>query len=449
MRDALSLLDQAIAFSDGKLSLSNIDAMLGNIPSHQILGILTALIENNAQQTIFTLHEILSLGMGVDNVLSELINALQKMAMLQMLPELSEDTVQNSLNDSYEQQLLDTSRLISVEDVQLYYQIALSGRADLELSPFPQAALEMILLRMLAFRPVTITAKDFSKNVDNTAINAPIVKKKVLNQAKTRQNQFSEKTAETDIEVPASPPIPDSWIEENDRTGLAESFSEINTEINLEVEQRNFQQPIQKLKTEFKPETAPKPEPKPELKIESTPIDVEKNIQKKHDSSQNLSINEPSLPQATLVEDKSELDIFWNDCVYKIDCVGIEREIILHSCLLKKQLNNGQLFIKLGLDKGHQGLLNNEKRKRIEQKLQNYFISATELELKIQGINLEIIVLSADELNQSITPKQVEKNQLQEKIVRARDSINEDPNVKLFINQFSGKIIPDSIKPLS
>jgi DNA polymerase III subunit gamma/tau len=444
MRDALSLLDQAIAFSDGKLNLSNIDAMLGNIPSHQILGVLTALIQNNAPQMIYTLHEILSLGMGVDNVLSELINALQKMAMLQMLPKLSENTVQNSLNDSYEQQLLVTSKLISIEDVQLYYQIALSGRTDLELSPFPQAALEMILLRMLAFRPVTFAAKDFSKNVDNSAITAPIVKKKALNQAETKQNK--EIATEINTEVVPSP-IPDSWIEENNKVDLAESFSEINSEINLKPKQGNFQQPIQELSTERIAETVPEPEP--EIKIESTPISVENLIQNKDGHSQNIAINDLLLQQANLVENKSDLNKFWNNCVYNIDCIGIEREIILHSCLLQKQLNNKRLFIKLGLDQDHQGLLNNAISKRIEQKLQNYFISAVEFKSKIHGISLEINVLSGDEENQSFTPKKIEKQQLQEKQQQANDSINQDVNVQLFINHFSGKIIADSIVPLT
>ncbi|MFK5892056.1 MAG: DNA polymerase III subunit gamma/tau, partial [Pseudomonadota bacterium] len=160
MRDALSLLDQAIAFTDGKLNLANIDSMLGNIPIHHIVGIISALVENNAQKMIDTLHEILSLGMGVDNVLTELINALQKMAMLQMLPQvISENQQQNS----YQQNLQILSEQISVENVQLYYQIALSGRSDLDLSPFPQAALEMILLRMLAFKPVMTGAAEYSQ----------------------------------------------------------------------------------------------------------------------------------------------------------------------------------------------------------------------------------------------------------------------------------------------
>lgn len=385
MRDALSLLDQAIAFSDGKLSLSNIDSMLGNIPSHHILGVLSALVENNARQMMHTLHEILSLGMGVDNVLTELINAIQKMAMLQMLPELSqnvsEETLQNRLNDSYEQKLAALAKQISAEDIQLYYQIALSGRADLELSPFPQAALEMILLRILAFRPVVIDAAAYLdanssvvKNLetaDNSVVSSTLVKKKDLKQTKTEQ--IIEAEVNAPIKVPdktpdtrREPQIPGSWIEENNKADL----------------------------------------------------------------------------------DESDLSLFWNDCVNKIECTGIEKEIILHCCLLEKRLQNGQLFIKLGLDKDHQALLNNELHKRIEQKLQDYFSSKKQADLKIQEILFKIIILSEPEHKHSLTPKQTKKKKLQMKIEQATCSINEDPNVQLLIKHFSGKIIPGSIIPL-
>jgi len=430
MRDALSLLDQAIAFSDGKLSLDNIDSMLGNIPSHHILGVLSALIENNAQQVMDTMHETLSLGMGVDNVLTELINAMQKIAMLQMLPKLSH----NLANDTYEQKLFELAQQISAEDVQLYYQIALSGRSDLELSPFPQAALEMILLRMLAFRPVIVGAKDYTETADNSATNAAIVKKKDLNQAKTKQ--INKAVIDTHLEERESP-IPDSWIEENNKVDLSEteSFTDINAEINIESATGVID----------------KPNNEPETDTQLNPATI--NNTKQNAESDNLNIEAPSinnldLVQADKIEEKSDLNLFWNDCVYKIECAGIEKEIILHCCLLEKKLQNGLLYIKLGLDKDHQALFNNKLLQRIEQKLQAYFSSETGLELEIQGITLDIIVLTGHEKNQSLTPKQVEKKIALEKIEQAKSSINEDPNVQLFIKQFSGKIIPGSIVPI-
>ena len=399
MRDALSLLDQAIAFSDGKLSLSNIDTMLGNIPSHHILGVLSALIETNARQVMFTLHEILSLGMGIDNVLSELINAIQKMAMLQMLGELP----QNETSDSYEQQLIMLSKRISAEDLQLYYQIALSGRADLELSPFPQAALEMILLRMLAFKPVTMGAKDFSKIVDNPVAIAPIVKKKALKQAETKAIIDTARPGFVDEQQPPPEPIEDLIS--------------------------NKHCPEQEIKT--------KPAPVSEITSQTVTYGTQQPL-----------INDLPLQQNTLVDDKNDLSLFWNDCVYKIDCAGIEKEIILHSCLLEKQLKNEQLIIKLGLDKEHQALLSNKIVARIKQKLHNYFISQAGGDLKIATIMLEITVLDDVIQQQILTPKQIEKKLLHEKIEQAKSSINEDPNVQLLINQFSGKIIPDSIVPI-
>jgi hypothetical protein len=155
-----------------------------------------------------------------------------------------------------------------------------------------------------------------------------------------------------------------------------------------------------------------------------------------------------TIQQADRFEEKLDLSQFWNDCVYKIDCTGIEKEIILHCCLLEKQLKNGQLFIKLGLDKDYQALLNNKLRQRVEQKLQNYFSSQCELDYKIKSSTFEISILTESEQNQSLTPKQREKKKLQQKIEQAKNSINEDVNVQLFIKEFSGKIIPGSIVPI-
>jgi len=509
MRDALSLLDQAIAFSDGKLSLSNIDSMLGNIPSQHILGVLSALIDNNAKQVMFILNEILSLGMGVDSVLIELINALQKLAMIQILPEQSQEVVDNINTGTYEQRLSVLAKQISAEDIQLYYQIALSGRTDLELSPFPQAALEMILLRMLAFRPIIIGAKDFvseskeflpedkgllaetkdslpvakgspsiansssaaanpSPSVANPSQSAAnpsqstakgfaqadsaIEKKKQINQPKTEAVVKSAVAPKKNSETFESlNTIPDSWIEENNKIDLNESFASNQTEFNSENSVEQTQNLISS--SEPKVEINAKTEPEPEHKqTKSTPTIVQKIIQPENIDNLNQNKaqhNDLTLTQSARNKENTELSTFWNDCVYNIECVGIEKELILHCCLLEKQLNNGKLLIKLGLDGNHQTLLNNKLQERIEHKLRTYFVSNSEFNLEFQEILLDISILGEIDKEQLLTPKQIEKNNLQEKFAQAKRAIDEDPNVQLLIEQFSGKIISDSIVPLT
>ena len=89
--------------------------------------------------------------------------------MMQMLAQSSSTSI-SAQNTHYEQQLLVLSNKISVEDIQLYYQIALSGRKDLQLSPFPQSALEMLLLRMLAFKPIIKDVADYSDQLSRECV---------------------------------------------------------------------------------------------------------------------------------------------------------------------------------------------------------------------------------------------------------------------------------------
>ncbi len=147
MRDALSLLDQAIAFGGGKVGDIDVRAMLGTIDSQHVYRILQALAEQDAPAVMAEVKLLAEQAPDFIGVLAELITTLQHVALLQQIPEAWDESMG-------EQGLLQTlADNLSPEDVQLFYQIALLGRRDLPLSPEPKAGLEMLLLRMLAFRP--------------------------------------------------------------------------------------------------------------------------------------------------------------------------------------------------------------------------------------------------------------------------------------------------------
>ncbi|MCW8932878.1 MAG: DNA polymerase III subunit gamma/tau [Gammaproteobacteria bacterium] len=147
MRDALSLMDQSIAYSDGKPNLADIEAMLGCVQKDRVFDLLEALANDDGKNLISQSRVLTGQGIDVNTILSELISTLQRVALCQMVP----DAIDNSLGDK--QALEVVSKSISPEDIQLYYQIALNGRKDLPFSPQPQGGFEMILLRMLAFKP--------------------------------------------------------------------------------------------------------------------------------------------------------------------------------------------------------------------------------------------------------------------------------------------------------
>lgn len=146
MRDALSLLDQAIAYGAGEVSEADVRGMLGTIERVHVLRLLQALADADAHALLVTVAEIAEQGADFDEVLVELLASLQSLALLQQVPD--------ALDDEEHAALGPLAARVSAEDVQLFYEIALMGRRDLAYAPEPRDALEMALLRMLTFRPV-------------------------------------------------------------------------------------------------------------------------------------------------------------------------------------------------------------------------------------------------------------------------------------------------------
>jgi len=151
MRDALSLLDQAIAFGGGKVGDADVRAMLGTIDSQHIFKILQALAEQDAVALMAEVAQLAEQAPDFVEVLAELITSLQHIALLQQIPDGWAETMGDK------DQLQSLAEKLTSEDLQLFYQIALIGRRDLPLSPEPRGGLEMVLLRMLAFRPADVS----------------------------------------------------------------------------------------------------------------------------------------------------------------------------------------------------------------------------------------------------------------------------------------------------
>jgi DNA polymerase-3 subunit gamma/tau len=165
MRDALSLLDQLIAFGGGSLSEANTRAMLGTIDRGHVGRLIEALARADGSALLAEVRELDRDAPDYDRALVELAAFLQRIAIVQIVPEAA---LQDEEFDAASLSRL--AQAISPEDVQLYYQIALGGRRDLAMAPEPRAGFEMTLLRMLAFRPDTAAAHD---DTNGRAASAP------------------------------------------------------------------------------------------------------------------------------------------------------------------------------------------------------------------------------------------------------------------------------------
>jgi DNA polymerase-3 subunit gamma/tau len=147
VRDSLSLLDQAIAFSKGKIELSHVDAMLGGVSHERVYALLEAVVAGDAKAVFSLLRELDDYSPDYYSLLSDLLALLHQIAVCQAVP----DAIRDSVAEPNRVQLFAHS--MAAEDIQLYYQIALMGRRDMPHSPDERDALEMTLLRMIAFHP--------------------------------------------------------------------------------------------------------------------------------------------------------------------------------------------------------------------------------------------------------------------------------------------------------
>ena len=150
MRDALSLLDQLIAFGGGTINEANARAMLGTIDRGHVGRLIDALARADGSGLLAEVKELDRDAPDYDRALVELAAFLQRIAIVQIVPDAA---LQDEEFDA--DSLTRLAQAMSPEDVQLYYQIALGGRRDLAMAPEPRMGFEMTLLRMLAFRPDT------------------------------------------------------------------------------------------------------------------------------------------------------------------------------------------------------------------------------------------------------------------------------------------------------
>ncbi len=148
MRDALSLLDQLIAFGGGAVNEANARSMLGTIDRGHVGRLIEAVSRGDGAALLAEVRELDRDAPDYDRALVELAALLQRIAIVQIVPEAAQ------MDEEFDSALLGKlAAAISPEDAQLYYQIALGGRRDLNMAPEPRIGFEMTLLRMLAFRP--------------------------------------------------------------------------------------------------------------------------------------------------------------------------------------------------------------------------------------------------------------------------------------------------------
>ncbi|MGZ5044810.1 MAG: DNA polymerase III subunit gamma/tau [Methylobacter sp.] len=166
MRDGLSLLDQAIVYGNGKVGTADVNAMLGTVAQQPVDDILTALAEGDAKAILDKINEIANLTPDFSDVLQQILQALHRIALVQQIP--------TAIDHEFDADMIAAlAAKLTPEDVQLYYQIGLVGQRDLDLAPDPRSGFEMVMLRMLTFRPTGIASAPVKPAQTRQPVNKP------------------------------------------------------------------------------------------------------------------------------------------------------------------------------------------------------------------------------------------------------------------------------------
>ncbi len=171
MRDALSLLDQAVSYGGGKLVETDVRAMLGTLDRGHVYAVLEALVDGDGQALMACIENMASEVADYSEALAEIVSELQRIAVAQVVPDAAPaDGESGAAREALAESL-------SAEDVQLYYQMGIMSGRDLALAPDPRSGFEMALLRMLAFRPAA-AASAGATGTGTTQAPAPAAQKK-------------------------------------------------------------------------------------------------------------------------------------------------------------------------------------------------------------------------------------------------------------------------------
>jgi len=396
MRDALSLLDQVIAYSNSKPNLADIETMLGSVHKERIFELLNALASEDGRQLVEQSRILTGQGIDVNTILAEMINTLQRVALCQMVPDIIDDTLGDKAG------IEQIAQQISVEDIQLYYQIAINGRKDLPYSPQPQGGFEMILLRMLAFRPVNMAQSTRQKK-------RPQSEKKRLsdrNKLKKTNNvkyDNNPNRAENDYELPPLDAYDqDKLIELSTAPPLVQDYS---------------------LKESF-------------VEYKSLAVNEKTTSIASLANKEPLASKEPSVSSSA--ENSDELADYWHDLIKRSELKGLEQQLAKHCALANKIQKNGELLFELLLQTVHKHLLNDKIKLRLINTLQQ----ALNIPLKLSIADSQI---RSEQLD---TPRRREIHDAQILQQQAEESIMNNPGVQMIVNAFSAKVRTETIKPI-
>ncbi|MGI0900773.1 DNA polymerase III subunit gamma/tau [Pseudomonas aeruginosa] len=458
MRDAMSLTDQAIAFGEGKVLAADVRAMLGTLDHGQVYGVLQALLEGDARALLEAVRHLAEQGPDWGGVLAEILNVLHRVAIAQALPE----AIDNGQGDR--ERVLGLAQALPAEDVQFYYQMGLIGRRDLPLAPDPRSGFEMVLLRMLAFRPADADGaprtplKDLgiSKATTDPA-NSPVAG--AASPAPVAAVAAAPVVA-APVEAPAAPPAAPSAPPAAIEARVAEAVVE-EPAAAAEVVDLPWEEPAPSLAAEPEPLAVEAPSAPPAVAVEAVvetvlealpaalpvaPDEQDEQDDEPPPADDYYEVDMDTLayldaapePDVVVVEEPlpaakpaTGLAAEWLELFPRLGLGGLTASIAANCTLVAADGDHWHLH----LDPGQSALFNATQQRRLNDALNQHLGRTLKLEVTLQKPEQE-------------TPAQAAARRRAERQRAAEASIDADPLVRQLREQFAAVVRDGTIEPL-
>ncbi|MGK9064067.1 DNA polymerase III subunit gamma/tau [Stutzerimonas chloritidismutans] len=457
MRDAMSLTDQAIAFGEGKVLAADVRSMLGTLDHGQVFGVLHALLEGDARALLEAIRQLAEQGPDWGGVLAEMLNVLHRVAIAQALPE----AVDNGQGDR--DRVLALAQALPAEDVQFYYQMGLIGRRDLPLAPDPRSGFEMVLLRMLAFRPADAegTPRTSLKSLGVSPATADPDRESVAEQPAPAARPITEPAAPVQtVPVPVSAPVEPAHTQPSVPMPSSSASQPIET---------LAEQPVARAPAPAEPSPSfvdvpwDEPPSTPPVAVEHEAV-VAAAAQVAEHHAAVVEVNEPEDDEPPLtdedyfeVETQAEafLDVLddapeaaiaepapavqpatglaaqWLDLYLKLGLTGLTGSIAANCTLIAVE---GDRWL-MHLDPAQSALFNATQHRRLNDALSEYHGRKLQLDIELQTPEQE-------------TPAQAAARRRNERQLEAERSIQSDPLVQQLMQQFAAVIREGTIEPV-
>ena len=399
MRDALSLTDQAIAFGNWVVQEAGVRQMLGSVDRSHVMHMIRALTEGDGAAVVNQVSALRLQGVSAAATLEDMALLLQRMAVMQMVPSMAQDG-----DDPDTQGLAALAQAMSAEETQLLYSLCLHGRTELGLAPDEYAALTMVLLRLLAFKPQAgvaekksplISAKPPAEAAEPTesaaAVVAPTVAPIVAPIVARIVAPISPPTAvQPAVPVSLEPPPWEDWPDTTDDADQDASVSAV------------YLAPSAPVLRALPVREAPEPSARLDMPRAAPPVSV----------------------QAT-----PEGDV-WLEVVQGLlnreAITAMVRELALQSQLMGRESEQWQL--------------------RVERETLNHEASRDRLQAALKAAGHGDVTLHIEIGPVTDSPAKRLAVKAAEKMLAAQELIQNDPLVQAMVRDFGAKIVPGSIQ---